>query len=238
MSIDKTKLINVLNYNMNPIAIQTHVKEYLCASAKGENLPSVTPLSISEIEYMGSKDNVFKIGLLRFPEELEKEIYEEYLRMTDWKEILTNEEIKEIILHPTIDGLSKIINIKNTAYFERVRGIFFMLKNSNGYDISNRVEAVITRRYKELSNQQVKTDIKLTTKDEKQQNVSKEEINSLKEQNRTMQEQMETMQKMMEQMMAMQSNNVVSINETVTEETVKTDTKATSKIDNKKSTKK
>lgn len=207
MSVDTTKLINVLNYNMNPVAIKTHVKEYLCNPAENEESPSINPLSVSEIESLNSTTNAFKIGTLRFPENIEKEMYEEVLRIVDWKNILTNEQIKDIILHPTVEGLSKFIEIKNVSLFERVRGIFFLLKNSNQYDISNRVEAIVLRRFKELSNQQVKTSIQLTSKDSNT-SIPNEEVVALKEQNQAMQSQMEAMQKMMEQMMAMQANNI------------------------------
>lgn len=205
MSLDTTKLINVLNYNMNPVAIKTHVKEYICSPAESEDSPSIKPLSISEIESLNSDTNAFKIGTLRFPEDIEAQMYEEILRIVEWKDILTNKQIKEIILHPSVDGLRKIIEIRNVSLFERVRGIFFSLKNSNQYDISNRVEAIILRRYKELCNQQVKTSIELTSKDTTTA-IPNEEVNALKEQNQAMQSQMEAMQKMMEQMMAMQSN--------------------------------
>lgn len=203
MSLDKTKLINVLNYNFNPVIIETHVKGYICDAATADDEPSITPLSISEIESLNSKTNAFKIGILRFPQEIEQEMYEEILRIKDWKDILTNSEIKDIILHPSIDGLSKIIAIKNTSLFERVRGVFFLLKNANRYDISNRVEAVVMRRYQELCNQQVVTNIQLTPRDAVS-NVSSEEVSALKEANQNMQTQLEAMQKMMEQMMAMQ----------------------------------
>lgn len=207
MSLDTTKLINVLNYNMNPVAIKTHIKEYICSSAESEDSPSIKPLSISEIESLNSDTNAFKIGTLRFPENIEKQMYEEVLRIVEWKDILTNKQIKDIILHPTVDGLSKLVEIRNVSLFERVRGIFFLLKNSNQYDISNRVEAIILRRYKELCNQQVKTSIKLTSKDTSTA-IPNEEVIALKEQNNAMQSQIEAMQKMMEQMMTMQANNM------------------------------
>jgi hypothetical protein len=162
---------------MNPVIIKTHIKEYICESADENGNPSITPLSISEIETLNSKTNGFKIGMLRFPEEIEKEVYEDILRISDWKDILTNEQIENIILHPSIEGLGKIVAIKNVSLFERVRGIFFLLKNSNQYDISNRVEAVVSRRYKELCNQQVKTSIQLTSKDTNT-TVPNEEVNA------------------------------------------------------------
>lgn len=204
MTINENKLINVLNYNENPVAIKTHVREYLCQSAE-HDAPSITPLTFSEIESLNSNSNAFKIGTLRFPTEIEKDVYEA-LRITDWEEILTNKDIEDIILHPSLSGLTKLIEIKNVQLFERVRGVFFSLKNTNQYDISTRVERIVNARYKELCNKQIKTDILLSTKDTNTA-ITNEEVDALKEQNLALQEQMEKMQKMMEQMMIIQTKN-------------------------------
>lgn len=205
MVINENKLINVLNFNANPVAIKTHKMEYLCTSAENYENPSITPLTYSEIESLNSNSNAFKIGTLRFPIEIEAEIYEA-LRITDWKDILTNKDIENIILKPSIAGLTKLVDIKNVSLFERVRGVFFSLNSTHQYDISNRVEAIITTRYKELANKQIKTNIVLTVKDTNT-SIPNEEVDALKEQNKSMQTQMEAMQKMMEQMLAMQTNN-------------------------------
>lgn len=209
MTINENKLINVLNYNENPVAITTHVREYLCQSAEHDS-PSITPLTFSEIESLNSNSNAFKIGTLRFPADIEKDVYEA-LRITGWEEILTNKDIEDIILHPSLSGLSKLIDIKNVQLFERVRGVFFSLKNTNHYDISTRVERIINTRYKELCNKQIKTDIVLSSKDTNA-TIPNEEVTALKEQNNALQEQMEKMQKMIEQMMNMQSNSSRALN--------------------------
>ena len=205
MTINENKLINVLNYNENPVVIKTHVREYLCQSSEGES-PSITPLTFSEIESLNSNSNAFKIGTLRFPTDIEADVYKA-LRITDWEEILTNKDIETMVLHPSLSGLTKLIAINNVQLFERVRGIFFSLKNTNQYDISTRVEKIVIARYKELCNRQIKTNIILSVKDTNT-TVPAEEVNALKEQNNILQEQMVQMQKMMEQMISMQGINV------------------------------
>lgn len=205
MTINENKLINVLNYNENPVAIKTHVREYLCQSSE-DGSPSITPLTFSEIESLNSNYNAFKIGTLRFPTDVEEDVYKA-LRITDWEEILTNKDIETMVLHPSLSGLTKLIAINNVQLFERVRGIFFSLKNTNQYDISTRVEKIVVARYKELCNRQIKTNIVLSVKDTNT-TVPAEEVNALKEQNNILQEQMAQMQKMMEQMISMQSNNI------------------------------
>lgn len=219
MAINENKLINVLNYNDNPVAIKTHQREYLCQPQENGQ-PSITPLIFAEIQSLNGNSNAFKIGTLRFPEDIEEKVYEE-IRIADWREILKNEDIENIILNPSLDGLTKIISIKNVALFERVRGIFFSLKNTNQYDISTRVEKIINARYKELCNRKIKTDIILTPKDTST-SVPSEDVNALKEQNEIMKAQMETMQKMMEQMMAMQTQNINEEIQNIDSETDKT----------------
>jgi hypothetical protein len=232
MTINENKLINVLNYNENPVAIKTHVREYLCQASENNN-PSITPLTFSEIESLNSNSNAFKIGTLRFPSEIEAEVYEA-LRITDWEEILTNKDIEDIVLHPSLSGLTKLIAINNVQLFERVRGVFFSLKNTNQYDISTRVEKIVVARYKELCNRQIKTGIVLSTKDTNT-TVPSEEVSALKEQNNVLQEQMIQMQKMMKQMMAMQTANTTQqTDEKVIEEAVNVEPKKAGRPPSKK----
>ena len=198
MSIKNKEIINVLNYNTNIVTVSTKNDNYSLQAAE-DDIPSILPLTPSEIEYINGNSVAFKDGHLRFPEEIEEEVYVDLLRIANWKDILTNKEIKEIILNPTIEGLQKLIGIKNSSVFERVRGIFIQLKNNGNEDVSTRVERIINTRYKELLNRQIKSDIILQPKDIVSNNIPNEEVNALKEQ-------LAQMQKMMEQMMAAQSN--------------------------------
>ena len=164
---------------------------------------------MDEILYINGNSAAFKTGILRFPKEIEKEMYEDYLRIPNWEDLLTIQDIEKIILHPTIEGLTKIINIKDTGMFDRVRGVFVRLKNTNDDDISLRVEKIIQARLDELRRGVRNTEIIIKAKDTVAP-IATEEVDELKEQNKLLQEQMANMQKMMEQMMSMQTNTTPS----------------------------
>ena len=204
MSVREMKTINVLNYNDGTIVVSTKNDGYSLPPASN-GVPSTLPLSFDEIFYINSNSEIFKTGLLRFPEELEEEIYSE-LKISDWKNILTNEDIENYILNPTIDGLNKILAVKNIANFERIKGVFTVLKNQKTHDISMRVEDLIKARDLELRKGIRNTEIKIQAKDTEKV-IPMDEVNSLKEQNQALQEQMLQMQEMMKHMMSMQNNS-------------------------------
>jgi len=214
MSIKELKSINVLNYNDNTVVISTKTDGYAIASASDGNA-SILPLSFDEIAYINSNSEAFKAGLLRFQEDIQEEIYDE-LKIVNWKDILTNVDIENIILNPSIDGLSRIIEIKNVANFERVKGAFTKLKNTKNYDISMRVEDILKERDSELRRGIRNSEI-IIRKADTEKMVAMDEVNSLKEQNNVLQDQMLQMQKMMEQMMTMQSAKTDTVKENVEE---------------------
>lgn len=147
--IDKTKEFLVLNYNSFPVVVNTKYQEYIIPAADGDN-PSSLPMTWDEILTINNNTRAFKNGFLVFEENVKEELYKA-LRIVDWESILTNEQIKEIILRPSKDGVAKLIAVTDDAYFDRIRGVYTYLRN-NGYDISNRIDAVILARYKELRN--------------------------------------------------------------------------------------
>lgn len=209
MAIKDMKTINVLNYNQNIVIVSTKHDSYTIEPAINSENPTSLPLSLDEILYINGNSAAFKTGILRFPKEIEKEMYEDYLRIPNWEDLLTIQDIEKIILHPTIEGLTKIINIKDTGMFDRVRGVFVRLKNTNDDDISLRVEKIIQARLDELRRGVRNTEIIIKAKDTVAQ-IATEEVDELKEQNKLLQEQMANMQKMMEQMMSMQTNTTPS----------------------------
>ena len=212
MSIKEMKTINVLNYNENIVVVSTKHDSYAIEPANNSDNPTILPLTLEEILYINGNSGAFKTGILRFPEDIEQEIYEDYLRIPHWKDILTVKQIENIILHPTVEGLTKLVNIKDTGVFDRVRGVFVRLKNTTNDDISMRVEKLINARGDELRRGIRNTAITVKAKDAVS-NIPNEEVDALKEQNKALQEQMANMQKMMEQMMAMQSVNTQTPNE-------------------------
>ena len=219
--IKETEKISVLNYNENRVSVEVAPnKSYSFEPSNDGVTPTVIPMSIDEIRY-ANNSTAFKNGTLFFDKTREEEIYKE-LNITDWKNILSNNAIREIILHPTYDGLNRIIAIKDSAEFERVRAVFHKLKQDETHDVSVRVAQIINTRYKELLNRQINTSIVLTKKDIPE-TVNSVEVDELKAQNAAMQEQMAQMQKLIEQMMAAQntSNGTSNKEENPKEETKK-----------------
>lgn len=218
--IKESEKIGVLNYNENRVSVEVAPgKSYSFEPSIDGETPMVIPMTIEEILY-ANNSVAFKSGMLFFEKSREEEIYER-LNIVNWKDILSNDKIKEILLHPTFDGLNKIVEIKSTSEFERVRGVLFKLKQSDRYDVSVRVEQIVNTRYKELLNRQINTDIILTKKDVPVESISSEEMDKLKAQNEAMQKQLEEMQKMMAMMMENQKAAASSDSEKEVKETKK-----------------
>ena len=201
--ITQAEKINVLNYNENKVSVMVSPTESFTfePSLNGE-VPSVIPMTFEQIRYANNY-NTFRGGFLFFEESREKEIYEE-LGINNWEEILNNKEIQFILLNPSYEGLKKIVDIKDSAVFERVRAAFHKLKTEGTNDISVRVQQIINTRYKELQNKKVTTSIILKKNDIIQSEPNKE-VESLKAENKAMQEQLANMQEMMEKLIAQQS---------------------------------
>ena len=159
MALERAKNYLVLNYNPSAVAVRTKHDSFLVpGGTKSE--PASLPFTIDEIAAINSGSNAFKIGLLWFEPEYQEDIYRE-LRLDNWQNILTDDEIESIILHPNMEGLQRFLDIESDAYFERIRGVFVGLKNA-GADISTKVAAVVNGRYKELVARKRKSEIRLT----------------------------------------------------------------------------
>lgn len=210
-NIKTNKSIPVYNYNSFHLSIVTNLKTHPLEPMRDET-PTMDYLTYDELEYVNAQSDAIKSGLIRFNEAQEQEIYES-LNIKDWEKILTNENIKDYLLHPNKDGLQRILDIKDEITFERVRGILVSLVNSGDYDVSNRVMNLIQLRYGEFKKNVRNTKITLKEKDSSVNSTSSSEVEALKEQNNTLQEQMLQMQKMMEQMMAMQSQKTEIVEE-------------------------
>ena len=134
----------MLNYNDNCICVNIAPGKSLKFDEALYGEPTTTPLTLDEIRYINN-GIAFKAGWLEFPEELEDEIYEE-LRI-DKSKILKLKDIKDILLHPTKDGLIKILSIQSLADFDRVRGQFQKLKH-DGYKLTLDIANIIDNQLK------------------------------------------------------------------------------------------
>ena len=201
--LDKNKTFLVLNYNGSPVAVSTRHESYIIPGGSSES-PSSMPLSVDEIVQINSNSNVFKMGLLWFEEEFQEDLYKE-CRIRNWKDILTDGEIEDIILHPTLEKLEKLLLIENEQYFERCYGIYIGLKNSN-HSIKQNVENVMLARRKELRNRKYKTGILLTKKEAPA--VSEELLKETQEQNAKLTHEVDELKAMVAQLLAAQQNSV------------------------------
>lgn len=219
MSKYKTQDINVLNYNENDVFVNGSKEHYKFAASRNGKNPTIVPIPFNELQYIASNTNIIATGWLTFDDDIKEEIYTE-LRIPNWKDILSNDDIKTILTKPTMEGLQKIIDIENQSYFDRVRIAMFKLM-SDGVDITTKVGRIVNRRYDELQKKQRKSSIVLTKKDT---SVSVDTVRELSEQNASLQSQLDEMKKMMKQMMAMQTISHVETKAENKEETVKEET--------------
>ena len=201
--LDKNKTFLVLNYNGSPVAVSTRHESYIIPGGSSES-PSSMPLSVDEIVQINSNSNVFKMGLLWFEEEFQEDLYKE-CRIRNWKDILTDSEIEDIILHPTLEKLARLLSIENEQYFERCYGIYIGLKNSN-HSIKQNVENVMLARRKELRNRKYKTGILLTKKEAPA--ASEELLKETQEQNAKLTHEVDELKAMVAQLLAAQQNSV------------------------------
>lgn len=207
--IKDMKTINVLNYNSSIVVVSTKHDSYTIEPAMDSENPTTLPLTLEEILYINGNSMAFKSGILRFPTDIEKEIYEDYLKIPNWESLLTIKEIEDIILHPTMDGLTKIVNVKDSGIFDRIRGVFIRLKNISNDDISLRVEKIFEARFDELKRGIRNTQIEIKAKDAVSP-VSNDEVDELKKKNEDLQVQLNQMQEMMKQFLATQNANIKS----------------------------
>lgn len=198
MSIKENVSIAVLNYNESNICIPTNISTHILPPAV-DGVPSVDYLSFAEINYVNGISDCFRTGLVQFEDKDKEEIYSA-LHFSDWKNIITNAEIKDILLNPTIEGLQKIIGVTNKSVFDRIRTIFVGLKENPDNDISNRVIKIMETRENEFKRGIYKSQIILKPKDASEKAISKDEIDAIKEQNAMLMNQIAEMQKMLASM--------------------------------------
>lgn len=155
MELDNNKQYLVYNYSTSPVAVSTRFDSYTIPGAK-DGEPTAFPLTLDEIMFINNNSGVFKYGLLWFEESVADAIFEK-LRIRNHDKILTDAQIKDILVSPTVDGLNTLISIDNDAYFNRVRGIYLYLKNTTG--LSSKVSEVIEKRYREIRDKKKTSDI-------------------------------------------------------------------------------
>lgn len=178
MSVKSSKMIDVINYHNFGVAIKTKDRGYWVESAR-DGEPTRLPLLLEEVQYIHTTSEAFRAGLLFFDDGIEEEMYEDVLRIHEWKQIYKPSQMREMISNPTVENVDKILLIDNITIFEIIRGVFIDLKVNENADISTRMERVITARYDELINKVYKS--KITVKPVKdEQKYTAEDVSAMK----------------------------------------------------------
>lgn len=146
-SVMEKKFIDVLNCDDNVVTVSSLNNKGYTFEPGNVNEPCVIPVPPEEIQYMNSVCNAFKNGVLRFRPEEQEEIFNALGIKGD--SVLFIEDIDDAIINPTVENLQRMIDIKDGAQFERIRGRFYYLTNA-GEDLSTKVKRLIDERYKEL----------------------------------------------------------------------------------------
>lgn len=226
-TINDSTVIDVQNHLDNVIVVSTNIKPDGYVFEPGsEASPYTLQLSFAEIRGINSNSNVFREGYLRFHPDWEKEVYEK-LGIRDYHEILTDNDIQDIILNPTKEKLEKVVSIQSTSLFERIRGMLVMLENQGRYDISTRVKGLINARYEELYRGKRKSDI--VVRSTQYEETAKAELEAKKK----YEEETDNLKKEIEELKNLIKTMQNQKEETAQSETTTTQKKAMSK-DNKK----
>lgn len=109
MSLPKNKDICVLNFNYVDIFADARNESYRFPKCKNGK-PSVTYVSLPDLQTISSNTGLIEHGWLTFDDEDKEDVFQE-LRLYDWKNILSIEEIDDILLNPTIEGLQKSLTL-------------------------------------------------------------------------------------------------------------------------------
>lgn len=156
---DMNREYMVFNFSGSKVTVATTKgAEYLFDSGSHEQ-PFGIPLKLEEIIGINMKSNVFKVGLLFFDPQYEKELYQ-ILKITNPENILKDWEIEDILLHPSFDGYKKILDINSDIYFNRVVGVMTGLKNAF-IDVPTKSKILISAREAEFKEKKKKTEIVL-----------------------------------------------------------------------------
>lgn len=177
----------VLNFSGSKVAVSTTKGvEYLFDSGSKEQ-PFGIPLKLDEIIGINMKSKAFKVGLLFFESQYEKELYQ-ILKITNPESILKDWEIEDILLHPSFDGYKKILAINDDIYFSRVVGVMTGLQNAF-IDVPTKSKILISAREQEFTEKKRKTEIVLERIISETE--SDREKEKLKEDNLSLQKQIE-----------------------------------------------
>lgn len=203
MNYRGTKDVRVYNECPFQVNITGQKRDYIFPPAE-DGEPTMNFIDFEDIEYMSARYKAFSIGLLTFNEDEREDIYST-LGLKNWKStVWYNDDIEDIILHPTVEKMQRIINIVDSITLERVRGMMVRFVNEKR-DVSQNVINIVNARYRELSSGRLASKI-VVRPDDVENKATSEDVDELKRQ-------LAEMKAMMEKMVASQSSQYFNAQE-------------------------
>jgi uncharacterized coiled-coil protein SlyX len=102
-----------------------------------------------DIESENTKSDIFKVGALRFHPDEEDEIYAK-LGIEDRENIMTDEELMNLLRKNDIETIKRISNINSMLLITRMKQMLFEMERA-GMTPKNEIIAVVCERYDELT---------------------------------------------------------------------------------------
>lgn len=196
--------IKIENHNPFNLSIRSNLRDYILSPAGEDGTPTVEYLTLEEIIWVDSNTNAIRTGLITINEDDREEVFKE-IKFEDGDKIITNKDVENILLNPSVDGLSKIIEITDASTFDRVYAVFVGLKEGGSVDISNRVINLMNERYKEFKRGQNVSHIKIERKDTETV-ISQDRAKELESQNESLKQELSELKDMMKQILASQND--------------------------------
>jgi hypothetical protein len=156
--------IKVYYYGRSQLAYEEEGRKYLFDGAV-DGIPTVKRMSFSAIEAGNSKGLMFATGTLVFDPNEREELFAA-LGRTDWRETYWSEEdIDNLLLHPTVSELNRMLKIRDMLTIERIRGRMTYLKNTALQRPSEKVIELVNHRYEEVQKGIVRSSRSVTAAD-------------------------------------------------------------------------
>ena len=170
--------IKLLNYMSSPISVSTRDKNLMIAPCV-DGVPGFEYFTEREIEYINSVSTVLRTGALEFEEDIRDKMYRK-LSIPDWEtRCLFENDLDDMLLHPSLATMQRIVDITDLISIERVRGHVVRLI-ANQADVSVKVRDIVNKRFEEINRGERKSKIVLSPAVPKK-TAAEEEIAGLKQ---------------------------------------------------------
>lgn len=214
MSFDEHR-IKILSYQSFFMSVAGRNRNVGLPASNGA--PSVEYFSFDDLEYLNSQSPALRNGLIEFEDDVRDEVYKRL--NIDPENCFYERDIDNMLLHPTVEGMKKIVAISDSLTIERIRGHMAKLYSS----LTQNVIKVVEQRAREIANGVRKTNIEIEPIAAKPDVANNEQIQQMTSQIDAQNNQIAELKAMLQALLANQQPAVV--NEPVVETPAKVEKK-------------